>query len=128
VKVKDGLIAGIAVLSGPASQANLSAAAALKFGLKNVLDYGDLIISPGLIDTHVHFNEPGREHWEGQPHRISPTFKPQKPPLTPPEARATYTFSHQPSSNIIAALVVILSVMNRQLDNCSLATVLMADF
>lgn len=65
VKVKDGVIAGIAVLSGTASQANLTAAAALKFGLKTILDYGDLIISPGLIDTHVHFNEPGREHWEG---------------------------------------------------------------
>ena len=52
---------------GPASQANLSTAAALKFGLKTILDYGDLIISPGLIDTHVHFNEPGREAWEGRP-------------------------------------------------------------
>lgn len=65
VKVKDGVIASIALLTGNASQANLTAAAALKFGLKNILDYGDLIISPGLVDTHVHFNEPGREHWEG---------------------------------------------------------------
>lgn len=30
-----------------------------------VLDYGDLVISPGLIDTHVHMNEPGRVEWEG---------------------------------------------------------------
>ena len=66
MKVKDGVIAGIAVLSATASEANLTAAAALKFGLKTILDYGDLIISPGLIDTHVHFNEPGREHWEGE--------------------------------------------------------------
>ncbi len=28
-------------------------------------DYGDLIIMPGLIDTHVHINEPGRTDWEG---------------------------------------------------------------
>ncbi len=26
---------------------------------------GDLVISPGLIDTHVHVNEPGRTQWEG---------------------------------------------------------------
>ena len=28
-------------------------------------DYGELIIMPGLIDTHVHINEPGRTDWEG---------------------------------------------------------------
>ena len=25
----------------------------------------DLVISPGLVDTHVHINEPGRTDWEG---------------------------------------------------------------
>jgi len=28
-------------------------------------DYGPLAILPGLIDPHVHFNEPGRTEWEG---------------------------------------------------------------
>jgi allantoinase len=28
-------------------------------------DYGSLVIMPGLIDTHVHINEPGRTDWEG---------------------------------------------------------------
>ena len=28
-------------------------------------DYGSLAILPGVIDPHVHFNEPGRTHWEG---------------------------------------------------------------
>lgn len=28
-------------------------------------DYGDLVISPGLVDCHVHVNEPGRTEWEG---------------------------------------------------------------
>lgn len=30
-----------------------------------VIDYGTKAILPGLIDTHVHFNEPGRTEWEG---------------------------------------------------------------
>ena len=66
VRVKDGKIADVAFLPGTASQENLSAAALLKYGLTHILDFGDLIVSPGLIDTHVHFNEPGREHWEGK--------------------------------------------------------------
>jgi allantoinase len=28
-------------------------------------DVGNLVIMPGLIDTHVHINEPGRTDWEG---------------------------------------------------------------
>lgn len=28
-------------------------------------DFGDLMILPGLVDTHVHVNEPGRTDWEG---------------------------------------------------------------
>ncbi|MCF6319089.1 MAG: allantoinase AllB [Proteobacteria bacterium] len=28
-------------------------------------DFGNLVIMPGLVDTHVHINEPGRTDWEG---------------------------------------------------------------
>jgi allantoinase len=28
-------------------------------------DAGDLVIMPGIVDTHVHLNEPGRVEWEG---------------------------------------------------------------
>ena len=28
-------------------------------------DAGDLVVMPGLVDTHVHINEPGRTEWEG---------------------------------------------------------------
>jgi allantoinase len=31
----------------------------------NIDECGDKIIMPGLIDTHVHVNEPGRTDWEG---------------------------------------------------------------
>ena len=30
-----------------------------------VLEAGELIVLPGLVDTHVHVNEPGRTEWEG---------------------------------------------------------------
>lgn len=30
-----------------------------------VEDYGSLLVLPGLVDTHVHINEPGRTEWEG---------------------------------------------------------------
>lgn len=28
-------------------------------------DYGELVIMPALVDSHVHVNEPGRTEWEG---------------------------------------------------------------
>jgi allantoinase len=28
-------------------------------------DLGDLVLMPGLVDSHVHINEPGRTEWEG---------------------------------------------------------------
>ncbi|AFM11940.1 allantoinase AllB [Turneriella parva] len=30
-----------------------------------IVDYGDLALMPGVVDTHVHINEPGRTEWEG---------------------------------------------------------------
>ena len=28
-------------------------------------DFGDDVLMPGVVDVHVHINEPGRTHWEG---------------------------------------------------------------
>jgi allantoinase len=36
-------------------------------GDAEVLDAGDAVVLPGLVDTHVHVNDPGREEWEGFP-------------------------------------------------------------
>jgi allantoinase len=30
-----------------------------------LVEAGDLVVGPGLVDTHVHVNEPGRTEWEG---------------------------------------------------------------
>jgi allantoinase len=47
-----------AVLSG-------AAAGGARAGGSDILDVGDLVVSPGLVDCHVHVNEPGRTDWEG---------------------------------------------------------------
>jgi len=30
-----------------------------------VVEAGNAVVFPGLVDTHVHVNDPGRSHWEG---------------------------------------------------------------
>ncbi|XP_061375561.1 allantoinase isoform X2 [Gastrolobium bilobum] len=32
---------------------------------EEVIDYGEAVVMPGLIDVHVHLDEPGRTEWEG---------------------------------------------------------------
>ena len=34
-------------------------------GAREEIDAGGLIVLPGVIDAHLHFNEPGRTEWEG---------------------------------------------------------------
>jgi allantoinase len=31
----------------------------------SAIDFGDRVLGPGLVDCHVHVNEPGRTEWEG---------------------------------------------------------------
>src|ERR1700679_118211 len=33
--------------------------------LIDLIDFGDRVLLPGLVDTHVHINDPGRSEWEG---------------------------------------------------------------
>ncbi|KAL6181158.1 hypothetical protein ACLB2K_047813 [Fragaria x ananassa] len=38
-----------------------------KSKLENVIDYGEAVVMPGLIDVHAHLDDPGRSEWEGFP-------------------------------------------------------------
>jgi allantoinase len=58
VVTPSGVIAATVHLDGP------RIAAIERDGPADV-DYGDLVIMPGLVDSHVHVNEPGRTEWEG---------------------------------------------------------------
>ena len=33
--------------------------------MENAIDAGDKVLMPGIVDPHVHINEPGRTEWEG---------------------------------------------------------------
>jgi allantoinase len=39
--------------------------AGLAIPMDQTTDFGDMAILPGLVDSHVHINEPGRTEWEG---------------------------------------------------------------
>ncbi|MGH9314278.1 MAG: amidohydrolase family protein, partial [Vicinamibacterales bacterium] len=34
----------------------------------DVRDVGDAVVMPGIVDPHVHINDPGRAEWEGFDH------------------------------------------------------------
>lgn len=53
VEVRDGVITGVFDLPGPTSAGQIVDLAE------------DEVLIPGLVDTHVHVNEPGRTEWEG---------------------------------------------------------------
>ena len=52
VRVREGRVASIEPRDAPANGAA-------------TIDVGDRTLLPGLVDTHVHVNEPGRTEWEG---------------------------------------------------------------
>ncbi len=52
VAVQDGKIAALRPYDEPPSA-------------RETVDLGGVALLPGLVDTHVHVNEPGRTHWEG---------------------------------------------------------------
>jgi allantoinase len=60
IHIRDGRITAIESLDGRGE--NHPAAGA------RVIDAGAFVISAGLVDSHVHINDPGRESWEGFEH------------------------------------------------------------
>ena len=52
VHIEDGRIAAVADFDARPAGAEL-------------LDFGEALVMPGIVDTHVHVNEPGRTEWEG---------------------------------------------------------------
>jgi allantoinase len=52
IHVVDGRISQVSAFEGVPTGANL-------------VEAGDALVFPGLVDTHVHVNEPGRTDWEG---------------------------------------------------------------
>jgi allantoinase len=59
----DELQAGVAVRAGRVAGIVEPGATVPRAG--QVLDARGLHVLPGAVDCHVHFNEPGRTHWEG---------------------------------------------------------------
>jgi allantoinase len=53
VELRDGVVAAVREHEAPAPA-----------GAQEI-ELGSLVVSPGLLDTHVHINEPGRTEWEG---------------------------------------------------------------
>jgi allantoinase len=62
IQIEDGVIKSVTVV---AQTFRAASDAGLKPCATSTLDFGDLVISPGIVDTHVHVNEPGRTEWEG---------------------------------------------------------------
>src|ERR1700740_3671164 len=59
----DGTRAAAVAVSGPVIATIEDYGAPLEAGRD--IELGDLALLPGLVDTHVHVNEPGRTEWEG---------------------------------------------------------------
>ena len=52
IHIRDGVIAEVAAFEYAAAGCRLD-------------DAADFVVMPGVVDTHVHVNEPGRTEWEG---------------------------------------------------------------
>ncbi|HEX4146860.1 MAG TPA: allantoinase AllB [Pirellulales bacterium] len=62
VVLADGVRPAVVVVTGSQITEILDDGTATDVPLE---DFGDLVIAPGVVDAHVHINEPGRTDWEG---------------------------------------------------------------
>src|SRR5206468_12505903 len=73
IHIQDGKITRIGLYEDWTDANSSSAPASPKLGNERPsedgaadrYDAGNLVVSPGIVDTHVHINEPGRTDWEG---------------------------------------------------------------
>jgi allantoinase len=67
IHIRDGTVTAIDVggLMTPAQMAPGPGAQGLSSSGFHLIDAAGLVVSPGIVDTHVHVNDPGRAHWEG---------------------------------------------------------------
>lgn len=68
VVVRDGLLVtpqGAFPGSVGISQGRIAAIAPTPLAGREVINARGLVVLPGAVDLHVHFNDPGRAHWEG---------------------------------------------------------------
>jgi allantoinase len=64
VLTPDGFAAKAVVVENGAISAILDEKAPLRSGY-NIIELGERVLMPGVVDTHAHINEPGRTEWEG---------------------------------------------------------------
>ncbi|MCA1220155.1 allantoinase AllB [Streptomyces sp. 8L] len=64
VVTPEGTRPAAVAVAGERIDAVLAHDAALPRGAR-LVDVGDQVVLPGLVDTHVHVNDPGRSAWEG---------------------------------------------------------------
>jgi len=64
VVTPDGVRPGAVLVEGEQIREVVGIDRVLAAGIEG-LDFGDSALLPGLVDTHVHLNDPGRTEWEG---------------------------------------------------------------
>ncbi|HXG70813.1 MAG TPA: allantoinase AllB [Gemmatimonadaceae bacterium] len=65
IVVTDGRIAAIEPHSGKPSTSAQGATADKNDGAASTIEASGSVVMPGLVDSHVHINDPGRADWEG---------------------------------------------------------------
>ena len=63
IVLPDAVVAGTVIVGEQGKVTEITTAPSV--AVDEQIDCGDLVISPGLVDCHVHVNEPGRTDWEG---------------------------------------------------------------
>uniref|UniRef100_A0A1D1YPD9 allantoinase n=2 Tax=Anthurium amnicola TaxID=1678845 RepID=A0A1D1YPD9_9ARAE len=61
----DGVIAGAVQVKRGVIVSVVRENQLIEYPREHLVDYGEAVVMPGLVDVHVHLDEPGRVEWEG---------------------------------------------------------------